>query len=99
MENLIIEGRKGLCLFPRDRYAKMRNVFFLPDLEAMESMLYRAGFKTVTCVDISKTTLEEQRKTHWIQTESLEDFLDPQDPDKTIEGYPAPIRGVFMASL
>ena len=99
MENLVIEGRNGLCLFPRDRYAKMRNVFFLPDLTAMESMLFRAGFSQVDCVDMSPTTQEEQRKTHWIQTESLKDFLDPEDPSKTIEGYPAPIRAVFMAKV
>ncbi len=99
MENLIIHGNEGLCLFPRDRYAKMRNVFFLPDLAAMESMLIRAGFREVSCVDISRTTLEEQRKTHWIQTESLGDFLDPHDPTRTVEGYPGPVRGVFMAKV
>jgi tRNA (mo5U34)-methyltransferase len=29
--------------------------------------------------------------------ESLADFLDPQDIGKTIEGYPAPKRAVFLA--
>ncbi len=75
----------------------MRNVFFIPDLLAMESWLARAGFTHIRCVDVAKTSLEEQRKTAWIQTESLEDFLDPNDPDKTIEGYPAPVRAVFIA--
>jgi tRNA (mo5U34)-methyltransferase len=49
-------------------------------------------------VDITETTLEEQRKTPWIQTESLEDFLDPEDPSKTVEGYPAPVRAIYMAT-
>ncbi len=97
LENLVLDGRENLCLFPHDRYAKMRNVFFIPDLSAMESWLARAGFKDIRCVDVSPTSLEEQRKTDWIQTESLTDFLDPDDPTKTIEGYPAPVRAVFMA--
>jgi tRNA (mo5U34)-methyltransferase len=97
LENLVIDSRQNLCLFPRDRYGKMRNVFFIPDLLAMESWLLRAGFSDIRCVDVAKTSLKEQRKTDWIQTESLADFLDPDDPDKTIEGYPAPVRAVFIA--
>ena len=98
VENLVIEGENNLCLFPEDRYAKMRNVFFIPDLSAMAAWLTRAGFKDIRCVDVATTTLEEQRKTDWIQTESLEDFLDPDDPSKTVEGYPAPVRAIFMAT-
>jgi tRNA (mo5U34)-methyltransferase len=97
LENLVLDTRENLCLFPRDRYAKMRNVFFIPDLEAMESWLARAGFSHIQCVDVAKTSSEEQRKTDWIQTESLKDFLDPENPDKTVEGYPAPVRAVFIA--
>ncbi|MFH2091149.1 MAG: tRNA 5-methoxyuridine(34)/uridine 5-oxyacetic acid(34) synthase CmoB [Pseudomonadota bacterium] len=97
LENLIIDSKQNLCLFPKDRYAKMRNVFFIPDLLAMESWLFRAGFKDIECIDVSKTSVEEQRKTRWIQTETLVDFLDPDDSDKTIEGYPAPVRAVFTA--
>ncbi|MBU0972061.1 MAG: tRNA 5-methoxyuridine(34)/uridine 5-oxyacetic acid(34) synthase CmoB [Proteobacteria bacterium] len=98
LENLVIDAKENSCLFPRDRYAKMRNVFFIPDLLAMESWLFRAGFTHIRCVDVAKTTWEEQRRTDWIQTESLRDFLDPGDPDKTIEGYPAPVRAVFIAT-
>ena len=29
--------------------------------------------------------------------ESLDDFLDPDDPARTIEGYPAPVRGILVA--
>ena len=99
LENLVIQGRNNLCLFPRDRYGKMRNVFFIPDLCAMESWLLRAGFRDIQCVDVSPTSLCEQRKTDWIQTESLADFLDPEDPSLTVEGYPAPVRAVFMAGV
>jgi tRNA (mo5U34)-methyltransferase len=98
VENLVIKGENNQCLFPLDRYAKMRNVFFIPDLSAMQAWLVRAGFSNIRCVDITETTLEEQRKTPWIQTESLEDFLDPEDPSKTVEGYPAPVRAIYMAT-
>jgi tRNA (mo5U34)-methyltransferase len=97
LENLVLEGRNNLCLFPENRYAKMRNVYFIPDLSVMESWLARAGFKQIRCLDVTPTTKVEQRKTDWIQTESLADFLDPDDPRKTIEGYPGPVRAVFMA--
>nr|WP_319492929.1 tRNA 5-methoxyuridine(34)/uridine 5-oxyacetic acid(34) synthase CmoB [uncultured Desulfobacter sp.] len=98
VENLVIKGENNHCLFPLDRYAKMRNVFFIPDLSAMQAWLIRAGFSDIRCVDITETTFEEQRKTPWIQTESLEDFLDPNDPSKTVEGYPAPVRAIYMAT-
>jgi len=98
LENLIVDSKQNICLFPKDRYAKMRNVFFIPDLLVMESWLLRAGFTNIRCVDITRTALKEQRKTRWIQTESLKDFLDPNDPDKTVEGYPAPVRAIFIAT-
>ena len=98
LENLIMNTKENYCLFPKDRYAKMRNVFFIPDLLVMESWLLRAGFTNIRCVDITKTSVEEQRKTQWIQTETLKDFLDPDDHNKTIEGYPAPVRAIFIAN-
>ena len=48
-------------------------------------------------VDINRTELSEQRKTTWMKFESLEDFLDPKDLNKTIEGYQCPIRAVIIA--
>ena len=50
------------------------------------------------CVDVAVTSLEEQRKTDWLENESLIDFLDPADHSKTIEGYPAPKRAVILAN-
>jgi tRNA (mo5U34)-methyltransferase len=97
VENLVLNSRDHLCLFPDKRYGKMRNVYFIPDLAVMESWLIRAGFTNIRCVDVTKTSMEEQRRTRWIQTESLNDFLDPHNPAKTVEGYPAPVRAVFIA--
>ena len=46
---------------------------------------------------IRQSALDEQRQTPWMETESLADFLDPNDTSKTIEGYPAPLRAIFIA--
>jgi tRNA (mo5U34)-methyltransferase len=97
LETLIIEGETHTALIPEERYAKMPNVYFIPTIPVLLSWLKKAGFKNTRCVDISVTTIEEQRKTEWINTETLADFLDPQNCTKTIEGYPAPVRAVIIA--
>ena len=56
------------------------------------------GLLTCVYVDVATTTLEEQRKTDWLENESLIDFLDPNDHSKTIEGYQAPKRAVILAN-
>jgi len=61
--------------------------------------LKKAGFRNSRCVDITRTDFAEQRKTEWGNTESLHDFLSPSDPQKTIEGYPAPVRAVIIAEI
>ncbi len=97
LETLIIEGEEGVSLMPEGRYAKMRNVWFFPTIPTMKLWLRRCGFKDVRCVDINKTSIEEQRPTAWMTFESLADFLDPNDQSKTIEGHPAPVRALFTA--
>ncbi len=96
LETLVIEGKENEVLVPRERYAKMRNVWFIPSVITLESWLVRAGFKNIRLVEVAKTTTEEQRKTEWMNYESLEDFLDKENSDKTIEGYPAPTRAIFV---
>lgn len=97
LETLIIEGDETAVLVPSDRYAQMNNVYFLPSIAALTLWLKKAGFSDVRCVDVAVTSLEEQRKTDWMSYHSLEDFLDPTDLSKTIEGYPAPKRATFIA--
>ena len=97
LETLVIDGPLGMSLMPENRYAKMRNVWFIPSIPTMELWLRRCGFNGIRCVDINVTSLEEQRATEWMMFESLVDFLDPMDKTKTIEGYPAPRRAVFVA--
>jgi tRNA (mo5U34)-methyltransferase len=97
LETLVIEGDEHAVLVPTDRYAKMRNVWFIPSTAALLLWLQRVGFKNAKVVDLSVTSLDEQRKTSWMENESLIDFLDPTDHSKTIEGYPAPLRAVIVA--
>ena len=98
LETLIIDGQDGEVLLPDDRYAQMRNVWFLPTVPTLESWMKRCGYKNIRVVDVSVTTIEEQRQTEWMTFHSLEQYLDPQDHSKTIEGYPAPKRVVIMAA-
>ena len=97
LETLVIEGDENQVLVPEDRYAQMRNVWFLPSVPALERWLRRAGFRDVRCVDVSTTSVEEQRSTEWMRYQSLSDFLDPADHSRTIEGLPAPRRAVLVA--
>ena len=97
LETLVIPGDEYQVLMPEDRYAQMRNVWFIPSSKAMIKWLQRCGFKNVKLVDESITGLEEQRSTEWMQFHSLKDFLNPLDNSKTIEGYPAPLRALFTA--
>ena len=97
LETLVIEGDVNSVLLPTDRYQQMRNVWFLPSCDALVLWLQRCGFKNVRVVDVSKTTTDEQRATDWMVFDSLEKFLDPDDPSKTIEGYPGPMRAVVLA--
>lgn len=99
LETLVVDGDENTVLVPGERYAKMRNVWFLPSCDAMCAWLERCGFKNVRVVNTDVTDVEEQRKTDWIDTESLQDFLDPNDSSKTIEGYPAPKRAIFIANI
>ncbi|AZI13879.1 tRNA 5-methoxyuridine(34)/uridine 5-oxyacetic acid(34) synthase CmoB [Avibacterium paragallinarum] len=98
LETLVINGDKNTILVPQDRYAKMKNVYFIPSVKALILWLEKSGFRNVRCVDVEITSLDEQRKTEWLENESLIDFLDPQDHSKTIEGYPAPKRAVILAN-
>jgi tRNA (mo5U34)-methyltransferase len=97
LETLIIEGDQNTLLIPQDRYAKMANVWFIPSTSMLELMLRRAGFIDVKTVDVNTTSLNEQRATKWMQFQSLEDYLDPADKTKTVEGYPAPTRAILVA--
>ncbi len=92
MECSGIGGDDPVCLFPEGRYCKAPGYWFLPTWKTLENMLHRTGFTEIETFYKEPLTMEEQRKTPWIETHSLEDFLDPDDNTKTVEGYPAPVR-------
>lgn len=97
LETIVIEGDDGESLVPIGRYARMNNVWFLPSAKTLASWLEKMGFENIRIVDETETTAEEQRKTDWKPGQSLADYLDPNDPSKTIEGHPAPIRAILIA--
>lgn len=98
LETLVIDGVLGQVLLPEDRYAKMRNVWFLPSCDTLISWLKRCGFKNIRLVDVTVTSIEEQRTTEWMTFNSLKDFLDAENPQLTCEGLPAPKRAVVIAN-
>lgn len=97
LETLVVEGDEQTVFMPQDRYAQMRNVWYLPSTQALTLWMQRVGFKNIRVVDVAHTTIEEQRKTPWMESLSLADFMDAEDPSKTIEGHPAPMRAVLIA--
>ena len=100
LETLVIDSdQDNHTLVPEGRYAKMRNVWFIPTPRTLLGWLRKTGFRQVACLDVCQTTEKEQRRTDWMTFESLVDFLNPDDPGLTIEGHPAPVRAVFTASL
>lgn len=97
LETLIIDGGAGTILLPDDRYARMNNVWFIPTTATLNQWLKKIGFKNPQLVNVTSTTVEEQRATPWMTFQSLAQCLDPSDPTRTIEGYPAPKRALFIA--
>lgn len=97
LETLVIEGDENAVLVPGERYAQMRNIYFIPSAAALKNWLEKCGFVDVRIADYAVTSVEEQRRTDWMTSESLAEFLDPGDSSKTVEGYPAPLRAVLVA--
>ncbi|CAX55335.1 tRNA 5-methoxyuridine(34)/uridine 5-oxyacetic acid(34) synthase CmoB [Erwinia pyrifoliae] len=98
LETLVIDADDQQVLVPGERYAQMRNIYFIPSAGALKNWLEKCGFVDVRIVDHSFTSIDEQRRTSWMTSESLAEFLDPNDATKTLEGYPAPLRAVLVAT-
>lgn len=97
LETLVIAGGAGNLLLPEGRYAKMRNVWFIPTVATLLAWLRKCGFVEEKVLDVTPTTVQEQRPTEWMSFNSLPDFLDKEDARQTVEGYPAPVRAVVVA--
>ncbi|MFM7056820.1 MAG: tRNA 5-methoxyuridine(34)/uridine 5-oxyacetic acid(34) synthase CmoB [Planctomycetota bacterium] len=98
LETLVLPESDSQVLVPSGRYAKMRNVWMIPTIPLLLTWLRRCGFDQLRILDVTATTVAEQRRTAWMTFKSLADFLDPDDPTLTIEGYPAPLRALVTAS-
>ena len=99
LETLVVEGDEDAVFVPPDRYARMGNVWFLPSPSALMKWISKVGFIDVTLIDVSQTTVAEQRSTDWMTFYSLSNFLDSADHKKTVEGHPAPMRAIVTARL
>lgn len=99
LETLVVEGGINAVLVPEQRYAQMRNVWFLPSCEALMLWMRRCGFKNIKLCDVTKTSNQEQRSTEWMRFNSLADFLDPENDAFTCEGLPAPLRAIIAANV
>ena len=92
LDTFMIDGEDEMALCPQGAYSKIPNIYFVPTIPALKNWCLRAGFSDFEVLETSVTDANEQRKTEWIEGQSLEDFLDPEDNTKTVEGYPAPKR-------
>jgi len=92
LDTFMIDGEDEMALCPQGAYSKIPNIYFVPTIPALKNWCLRAGFSDFEVLETSVTDANEQRKTEWIEGQSLEDFLDPNDITKTVEGYPAPKR-------
>jgi len=98
LETLVIEGGENTVMVPEGCYAKMRNAWFIPSSITLMSWMKRCGYTNIQLVDETQTSIEEQRATDWMHFESLTNFLDPNNPDLSIEGLPAPRRAIIIAN-
>ncbi len=95
LESQAIPGNEPMALFPEKTYAKVPGTYFVPTGACLCNWMKKAGFKDVDFFHSHPMSSDEQRQTDWMQFESFANFIDPDDPQKTVEGYPTPCR-VFL---
>ncbi|PPI88195.1 tRNA 5-methoxyuridine(34)/uridine 5-oxyacetic acid(34) synthase CmoB [Candidatus Pantoea edessiphila] len=98
LETIVINDHANKLLIPKERYAQMKNTYFIPTTILLKNWLEQIDFINIRIVNCTTTTCEEQRSTKWMTNKSLNTFLDPYDFTKTIEGYPAPVRAILIAT-
>ncbi len=98
VESQAIPGKEPVALFPAGRYAKVPGTYFVPTGACLANWLARAGFSDIKIFCQHPMSSKEQRRTPWMTFESYADFIDPNNENLTVEGYPAPIR-VFVKAV
>ena len=93
-ESIGIPGDTSVALTPRQRYANMRNVHFVPTLPALMNWMERAKLQNITPLFSTPASSREQRVTDRCLPgyKSFAATLHPDNPTLTREGYPAPLR-------
>jgi tRNA (mo5U34)-methyltransferase len=74
-------------------------VHAVPTLDVLLEWLKQSGLKGAEILDVSKTTVEEQRSTEWMKFESLQASLDAKDHTLTVEGHAAPVRAAILVGV
>ena len=99
VESLGIPGESSVSLTPHHRYANMRNIYFVPTLNALCNWAEKTKFRRVTPLFSVPSSSQEQRSTDRCPPghKSFSDSLDPTDSSLTREGYPAPLRIAISA--
>jgi tRNA (mo5U34)-methyltransferase len=95
LESQAIPGDDPVSLFPHKTYAKVPGTYFVPTAACLLNWMSKAGFKDIELFCSHPMSSDEQRKTEWMVFESYKDFILPENPQLTVEGYPAPLR-VFL---
>lgn len=95
IESQALPGEDPIALFPEETYAKVPGTYFVPTGNCLCHWMNKAGFIDTHLFSSHPMSDEEQRRTAWMVFESFRDFIDPTNPEMTIEGYPAPWR-VFV---
>jgi len=98
LETLVLPGEQDRVMTLEGRYARMRNVWQLPTVSRVQAWLTACGYNHVQVVDVSDTSVQEQRTTEWMPYESLSHALHEHDKTLTIEGHPRPCRAVLVAT-
>ena len=86
-------------LVPSDRYANMPNVWSVHNEIGLEKIILEQGLEIIDSTEAVMTTVEEQRATQWMPFRSFESALEVGNPERTIEGFPAPLRKFVVITI
>jgi tRNA (mo5U34)-methyltransferase len=98
VETIVVAGDDPVAWVPEGRYAGANGFWLLPTNRALRAWLKRSDLRVLTQDTPTPTTPVEQRGTAWRPGASLAEGLDPNDPGRTVEGLPAPLRTIIVAA-
>ncbi len=97
LETLIFDSNESSLFVPKENYARMPNVWQLPSFLAIKSWLAALGFTEIELLSVNTTGIAEQRATIHMPFKSLNDGLNIENNNLTVERYPRPQRGIIIA--